>query len=37
MALSPQVEACLPKVIEMVVAELLRLGVEVTSNVPELA
>jgi hydrogenase maturation protease len=37
MALSPQVEACLPKVIEMVVAELLRLGVKVTSNVPELA
>jgi hydrogenase maturation protease len=37
MALTPQVEARLPEVVEMIVAELGRLGVTVRSNVPEVA
>jgi hydrogenase maturation protease len=37
MALTPQVEARLPEVVEMIVAELGRLGVTVRSNVPEAA
>jgi hydrogenase maturation protease len=37
MALSPQVEARLPEVVELVIAELHRLGVDVKSNMPEAA
>jgi hydrogenase maturation protease len=37
MALTPQVEARLPEVLELVIAELLQLGVTVKSNVPEAA
>ena len=37
MSLSPQVEARLPEVVEMVVAELRQLGVAIGSSVPEAA